>query len=262
MRISLTTIVSCIAVFALCSGMIGCKSNGGPWYKTSTYTFSNPLSRTEAPAFQQEEMARTSVKPHLESQPNLQTPPGGYKSKESQASFAAENGQKVLQTQYQHQQGLPAADGVQVASNPYMGTAVPSDYQQTNFYQPQMPVQQPMQSQMPMQQPMQQYPPGVSPVGASSNGGYPTTYPNPNVPAGNYAPFSPASSDSNVSAYPTQMPGAQMPRTEQPNAALYGNAPVTYGAAAETPYPAQASLPQGGYVATPSTVQANPYGGY
>lgn len=78
------------AVLAVCSMGTGCTSNGGPWYKPSTYTYHNPFSKDKgktphdkhagmvAGGQETDKSVLDNSRPSINSSPNIKGPLGGY----------------------------------------------------------------------------------------------------------------------------------------------------------------------------------------
>ncbi|MGL6225647.1 MAG: hypothetical protein ACRC10_03365 [Thermoguttaceae bacterium] len=173
-----------LLVFAVCCSLLGCRSNGGPWYKPSSYAFNNPFNKNKAGLYDEESRFADNTPASLPREgmrPNVSTPPGGY-TEQRPSQYAASSG--VPNT------GVPSAVGMsntqvttpQVAYNgvpnqSYPGQNTPYNAQQQPNYQQQQPAYQPQsypqsgtqpyqQGGQPVQQPTQdttsysQYPPG------------------------------------------------------------------------------------------------------
>ncbi|MDR2169884.1 MAG: hypothetical protein LBP59_07075 [Planctomycetaceae bacterium] len=83
-----------IVLAILVAGVIGCKSNGGPWYDVRSYAFYNPLrledhARSEAPASESD-----IAKPHMDPRVDIRQPEGGYyyEQRKEAAPALAHNG--------------------------------------------------------------------------------------------------------------------------------------------------------------------------
>ena len=91
MRVNFSFIITAFVALSLISGTVGC-SVTGPWYKPTSYAFSNPFSRDRSggasPASFWSDTSATEL-PSLASQPNLGTPPGGYTGATSLANRSA-----------------------------------------------------------------------------------------------------------------------------------------------------------------------------
>ena len=85
MRRQHRSFVVTMIVVSLCCGFIGCKSNGGPWYKANSYTWHNPFPKFKKDSsFEDEDYGRYAETdngirmPSQGQTPDLSTPPGGY----------------------------------------------------------------------------------------------------------------------------------------------------------------------------------------
>ncbi len=77
-------------IVSLCCGFIGCKSNGGSWYKPNSYTWHNPFKKAamEEDEYGQFAEDNSGIKLPKDGQiPDLDTPAGGY----SNDQFARNN---------------------------------------------------------------------------------------------------------------------------------------------------------------------------
>ena len=88
MRIHFSSIATIIVALLFISGTVGCRSNGGDWYKPGTYSWVNPFEKSS------QESPRSSgtlakSKPSLNEHPNISTPQGGYSAGASSGEFAA-----------------------------------------------------------------------------------------------------------------------------------------------------------------------------
>ena len=74
MRTRNNSLLTALALLSLVVGSVGCKMNGGPWYKPGSYSMHNPFKSKDdtAPAYY------ATPKPSIEAQPNVTPPPGGY----------------------------------------------------------------------------------------------------------------------------------------------------------------------------------------
>lgn len=152
-----------LLVFAICCSLLGCRSNGGPWYKPSTYTFNNPFNKNKAGMYGEEARFAENAPSNLPREgmrPNVSTPPGGYT--EQRASQQTVSSSAVPNT------GVPSTVGMnstqttnpQVAYNgvpnqSYPAQNAPYNAQQQPVYQQQQPYN-PQQQQPVYQQ--QSYP--------------------------------------------------------------------------------------------------------
>lgn len=78
MRVHFLSITAILVAFLFVSGAVGCKSNGGDWYKPTSYSFVNPFAKEEADSPRSPTAFANNSKPSLNDQPNLRTPDGGY----------------------------------------------------------------------------------------------------------------------------------------------------------------------------------------
>jgi len=84
MRRQYRSFVVAVVAVSLCCSLIGCKSNGGSWYKPNTYSFHNPFKKGSD--FGEDDYGRYAegnngiVTPRQGQEPdlNLTTPSGGY----------------------------------------------------------------------------------------------------------------------------------------------------------------------------------------
>ncbi len=278
MRTRSNSIVTALVLLSLVSGAIGCKSNGGAWYKPNSYTWYNPFSSKDDPIPPYSGEHAATAKPSIGAQPNVAAPPGGYGDKAKEAEFYAAKPEKQVQPQYGNTitggsapTSTPAADQNRVAMadaplyngapanystpNPYSvpdayyqpnSGVTPASYQPTSIQQPNAGYQQPnagyQQPAAGYQQPAAyQQPTGYQPNGMSPN---PADY----APSATPSPYSPNTSvpATNYSPFAAQPEaqqgfGAPVSTTTAPAANAYG--------AGYTAAPSYGS----GYPATPST---------
>ena len=254
------SIVAALVLLSLVSGAIGCKSNGGAWYKPNSYSLHNPFKKEERNPFKKEEPIapyQATAKPSIGAQPNVTPPPGGYGNKAQEAEFTAGKMEKQVQPQYgqtitggiQPETQVAMSDPNVYGGNAPVGYTYPTDsgaYSNPNQYSPVTP--QNYQSTS-IQQPG--YPTGPNPAdyaapntGVASPSAYPST-----VPPTNYSPFvSPAGQP--YDAAPPQ--GFAPPATYDP-------APQQGFGAPQQGY----GVPQQGYGVNPNGYTSPPnYGGY
>ena len=220
MRRQYRSFVVTMVVVSLCCGFIGCRSNGGPWYKTSSYKWHNPFKtgsdfgdENEYERFAGEDngirMPREGQNPDLD----LSTPAGGYSG-----------GQLAKNTNT----GTPSH--VQATTGGY-GTPHQPQYQNTPvaMSQPHPPYQSQsvnysgvpqgqavVQGQYPHQYPQSQYPQDQYP---QSNGT--VQAPNPQYQT-QYPPSSPSNTNNNGHYSP---PSGQQPQYDP----SYGTTQVPNG---------------------------------
>ena len=255
MRTHLSTVAAIFVALLFVSGTVGCRSNGGPWYNPTSYTWMKPsfAKDNQAPPYSPE--AFVNKKPALEGQPHIERPMGGYSDEPSfQASRSSSlsspsNNYPIEQSSYHNP----------VASNTYGGYTVaePSSYPPPYDYGsgPQ-PMQQ--QYQYPAEMAQQgnpygdyttgaQYPqtsavyPSATPNQATPNYGTPAVDPygnaNPAMTSGNYVPFG---------ASPQNDPYAAMQQQQQAPAAYPAPSPyANEGVPVASPY--QPYQPAGAY---------------
>jgi len=143
-----------MVVVSLCCGFIGCKSNGGSWYKPSSYAWQNPFKNHGN--FEDDEYGKYAEAnqgtrlPKDRQTPDLTIPPDGYSS-ERTAQTA--NRSANVSAQQTGVGGYPQSQNTPVALN------------QGGTYQPNQSVNYTPQGQQGMQQ-NPQYPPNYgSPQG-------------------------------------------------------------------------------------------------
>jgi len=192
-------IVAALVLLSLVSGAIGCKSNGGAWYKPNSYTWHNPLKKGESIAPYQDRTATT--KPSMREQPNVATPPGGY-GEAPKTEYTAGKTEKQVQPHYgQTITGGTQPDAQVAMTDPNLhGGNVPAGYvsydsaypSTPNPYSPVTPQSYP-QSYQPVSIQQSGYPMGPNPAdyATPNNGVTPPAHPQ-TVPPANYLPFPPA----------------------------------------------------------------------
>ncbi|MDR0869970.1 MAG: hypothetical protein LBN39_04175 [Planctomycetaceae bacterium] len=255
------TIAAVLVVLSLVSGAVGCKSNGGPWYKPNTYAFYNPFNGKDA--MDSEGSAHASIKPSLDSQPNVNVPPGGYTSQDDEAKYYAgrTEGNKTVVPQYgttnfgttdsrvasTQSPSNPLPNSYLPAETPYSPygpadgiNAVPAAaaYQPTSYY-----------DAAPAVQPPAAYPgtgiQGVNPA-AVPYGAAPAA-----APQNNYSPYNSAPA---VNPAAPAAPASSVPVYGQPVSANNYGVPT---ATPNNPMPAGTAAPAA-FTATPSAYSPNP----
>ena len=68
--------LTALVLLTIVIGVVGCKMNGGPWYKPGSYSMHNPFKS------QDDSHHVTTTKPSIGAQPNVTPPPGGYGTKQ------------------------------------------------------------------------------------------------------------------------------------------------------------------------------------
>ena len=125
MRVNFSYVVTVFVALSFVSGIVGCQSNGGPWYNPKSYSLANPFSNKEnAPPYSPSALAN---KPSVDAQPNVNTPPGGYTDK-AFANRSGSPGGTVSTSPPEHwsQQSPMVSQG---SPNPYGGYTVPEPSQ-------------------------------------------------------------------------------------------------------------------------------------
>ncbi len=233
-RRSLTIVMLIITVSC---GMIGCKSNGGSWYKPSTYSFHNPFKNRHMGEEMDYQFA-DDASPRDGLSPEVSVPPGGY----TESRVASSQSVTVPNN------GVPSATGSRFSvSNNTPQLAMnqqPAGYSQQQSYQqnPQPTYQQGYaQQQGYSQQPSQGY---AQPQEYSQQQAY------SQQPAQQQQNYTNSGYD-NSGAYSQAPPSAQSTVSQQP----YGTQPASYGAASQTTY---------GYNSADASGEYRPggYGGY
>ena len=100
MRVHFSPIVTVFAALLLVSGTVGCRSNGGPWYNPTTYSFSNPFGKDRQTSPHSSSMAKT--KPSLDAHPNISIPHGGYTDSASHAGSPGSSGGTMSSSPPEH----------------------------------------------------------------------------------------------------------------------------------------------------------------
>ena len=197
MRRQHRSFLAMMIIVSLCCGFIGCKSNGGRWYKPTSYSWHNPFKRTVVEEDEYGMLADDSngIRLPKENQtPELDTPAGGYSRN---ANTVATNANPAART------GVPApATGYYGSAQPQANPAVAMNggVQQTT-YNPQQ-----YQTQAPAVNQQQYYNPAPQNTAAMQNV-------NPNYGAGYQQP--------NAATY-------QNPYPPQPTNQQYNTAPAQY----------------------------------
>ena len=217
MRRQHRSFLAMMILVSLCCGFVGCKSNGGRWYKPNSYSWHNPFKRA---AVEEDEYGmfaedNNGIRLPKDGQtPELDTPAGGY-SKNSNA--VATNMDSAPRT------GVPAPansgyySGTQMQQQANPAVAMNGGIQQTTYPQPQ-------QYQTPAPVANQQYynqtPQNTAPV-QNANPNYGTNYQQPNVATyqNQYPPQSVNPPVSQTYTAPAQYPPAQdaFGTTQQPS---------------------------------------------
>ena len=152
MRRQHRSFLAMMIIVSLCCGFIGCKSNGGRWYKPTSYSWHNPFKRTVVEEDEYGMLAEDNngIRLPKEGQtPELDTPAGGYSQKSSAVATSANPAQRT---------GVPAPAtsnynyGAQPQQTP--AVAMNGGVQQTMYTQPpqqqyQPPVNQQYYNQVP-----------------------------------------------------------------------------------------------------------------
>ena len=260
MRNHFSTAVTVFVASLFVLGTTGCRSNGGPWYNPTSYTWIKPSDKgSQAPPFAPEAFA--NPKPALEAQPNIESPMGGYSDGASLYSNRSV-AQSGVQNSYPLDQGGYHSP---VASNSYGGgysVAEPSPYPPPYASGQPSAMASPQQYQYPAEMAQQANP---MPYGSDYSAG--AQYPHTNV----VSPYPTAASSQAAPNYGTSVsdpygnanpamggnyaPFGAVPQND-PYAATQQQAPAPYG----TPSPyANEGVP----VATPyQPYQPSPSGGY
>jgi len=100
MRVHFSSIVTILLALLLVSGTVGCRSNGGPWYNPTTYSFASPSGKGRPASPYSSSVA--NQKPSLDAQPNISAPHGGYTDNASFAASPASSGGTVSNTPPAH----------------------------------------------------------------------------------------------------------------------------------------------------------------
>jgi len=198
MRVHFSSIAAFAAALLFVSGTVGCRSNGGDWYKPTTYSWYNPFTQESPATTRPSDAFANTKKPSLDSHPNVSTPQGGYSDGSSLAnrstpqqtgtsggyapdSWGQQNmGQQNMAASHtppSHLSGYtlaetspypppyitsgPATGGQQMQQMAQQNSMPygPSDYVQTVYHQPGYPGNPGVYQQQ--QQPTQQVPPGT-----------------------------------------------------------------------------------------------------
>ena len=256
MRTHLSTVAAIFVALLFVSGTVGCRSNGGPWYNPTSYTWMKPsfAKDNQAPPFAPEAFA--NKKPSLDAQPNVDRPIGGYSD---EPSFHASHSSSSLSSPSSNYPNEQSSYHNPVASNVYGGYTVaePSPYPSYVGGQPSPMATSPQQYQYPAEMAQQgnpygdyatgaQYPqtnvvyPSATPNQATPNYGTPSVDPyggaNPAMTSGNYAPFG---------AAPQNDPYAAMQQQQAPAAYAAPSPYANEGVPVASPY--QPYQPTGTY---------------
>ena len=251
-------IVTALVLLSLASGAIGCKSNGGAWYKPDSYSFHNPFKKEDTIPPTYSDRTATS-KPSIGATPNVSPPPGGYGDPARETEFLMGKADKQVQPHYGQTitgGAQPEAHRVAISETPTYGGNVPGGYGTYSDPNQYPGVTPPNYQQTSIQQPT--YPPSYSPnypaPGAHSfdyapNSVAPLNY--STVPPTNYSPFAPPAG-APFDAAPQQ--GVNHPPTSPDVAPQQGFGPPAHGGGFDqapnnySPTPSYGS----GYTATPS----------
>ena len=133
MRIQTRSIPVAIVMLSLLCGFIGCKSNKGPWYKPTTYSFHNPFKSMDGDEDYSTQFADDSaINPISGQTPDLSPPIGGYndmnKTRTTSAALAG-TGSGVSGQQYGAMGGssppIQQTSGMQSTYDPNVGYPQP-----------------------------------------------------------------------------------------------------------------------------------------
>lgn len=248
------TIAILVTVLAACGTGIGCKSNGGPWYKKSSYHYYNPFRMPHPDSEYGEDRFADTDRPSLNTHANVEAPLGGYTQPGSVTTVAStpDMGGGVSNSSY-HPSQVPLSPYSPANYNAMQASAAGNQFPQTPMQQGQpatvaggsYPMTTPggystpdggiessypqvAMSQQAGSYPQNSYPQGSYPQAAATTPGY---------PAQNYP----------QSGYPQSQPAAT---TTQP---MQGGYP-----AMATPDQTQHSYMNGANYAAPQTPQATP----
>ena len=275
MRTRNYSFVTPLLLLSLVCGTIGCTSNGGPWYKTNSYSWQNPFKSKGDTVSDR----TATAKPSIGVQPNVTAPLGGYGDPSREAEFQASKPEKQVQPQYGNTitgGATPTGNRVAMSEAPAYGGNTSAGYTypdpgvHPNQYSSNTGVMTPqMYPQTSIQQPTYSpnYPsagPNPADYAAPSNGLAPPAYP-PSTPSAGYSPFAAPGYDAppqqGVAAPATPSYGAPQQEFGAPQQ-NYGTPQQNYGAPQQgfgadvNGYTAPPSYGSG-YIATPSTT-----GGY
>ena len=261
MRTRNNSLLTALILLSLVVGAIGCKSNGGPWYKPGSYAMHNPFKAKDEPLSSPYPDRTATTKPSMGAQPNVATPPGGYATKELQVQYNNTPTGGATPEANRLARSEPAVSGGNIptsgysdpgynpnvaAYNPNMGTSYPGTYPPNSGVTPQNI--QPTSIATP-------YGPSYTPQGTpdyASNPGTP-------LPWGAQAPYDPApASGFTAPVNPTYetAPGGFPSATPVP----YGTQPVGgFDAPVNSYGSAVPSYGGTGYTANPSTTSGYGY---
>ena len=197
MRTQPHSFVTALVLLSLLSGAIGCKNNGGAWYKPNSYSWHNPFKSKEDTL---SPYSGSAAKPSIGAQPNVATPPGGYGDKAREAEFQASKAEKQVQVQHGNTitGGAPQdPNRVAMSEFPAYGGNIPAEYTypDPNVYPSQYAPHTGTTPQNYQQTSIQQsvysphYPAGPNPADYAA----PNTGMAP--PVANYSPFAPPAHD-------------------------------------------------------------------
>ncbi|MCL2305212.1 MAG: hypothetical protein FWC43_07705 [Planctomycetaceae bacterium] len=195
MRRQYRSFVVTMVVVSLCCGFIGCKSNGGRWYKPSSYTWHNPFKNK---GFEEDEfgqlaednngirMPREGQSPDLD----LTTPAGGYSGNQVAQTPSRSTNVNVPQASGSTVGGYPQQQtpSVALSNPPYQNQ--PVNYSNVPQGQPAMQSQYPQNQYPQSQYPQSQYPQPQNGMTQAPNPQpqYNTTYPQPVAQQTQYDP--------------------------------------------------------------------------
>jgi len=117
MRRQYRSFVATMIVVSLCCGFVGCKSNGGSWYKPTSYNWHNPFKKPFGGGDDYGLYAEESNGIRYPSQgqnPDLTIPSGGYSD------------ERVAQNNNIQRTGVPAAGGSLQNQNPAVAMSNPA----------------------------------------------------------------------------------------------------------------------------------------
>ena len=139
MQVHFSFAAAVMTLLLIMPGTIGCRSNGGPWYKPDTYAFVNPFDKEAmnrggtAPPFGADVAA--NLKPSLDAQPNISPPLGGYTA-EGNPLAALSMGGSTQPPEAWGAQNLMSHQGAVPHQGPPGGYSVPepSHYSPSDIY--------------------------------------------------------------------------------------------------------------------------------
>lgn len=88
MRVYFSSIAAIAVALLFVSGTVGCRSNGGDWYKPTTYSWTNPFAKNSpvTPRPSDAFADAKKPKPTLGAHPDISAPQGGYSDASSLAN--------------------------------------------------------------------------------------------------------------------------------------------------------------------------------